>query len=525
MRKRVAVVAAGVLLFVAALLVVARFVDHQRGVSLADEHVDDTAAAVTTLARGYGATHVVLHAPDGTIRATAAELGLSVDEAATRRAVQEARDAGPMSWLRGLVHERSAALVVRVNTDITRSLLRARDPSHRVDPVEPSLVGTMDGIEIRPGKPGRGLDTGEVADALQAGARHAKDAVEVDVEPVPLPPRFTRAQAARLATRARRLTAEPLAVRAADASAEIGIKTLRSWIRSTDDLELSLDPDNVQRDLAKAMPEADVDPVDAAVRIDAGRPVVVPGHTGTRCCTDAAPDRVLAALEQRPRGDLVLPIAVRQPDRTTEEANSLQIAEVVGTFTTRHPRGQPRVVNIHRIADIVDGTIIEPGKRLSINTLVGERTTDKGFVLGGTIVQGSFTETVGGGVSQFATTLFNAAFFAGLDVPVYQSHSIYITRYPYGREATLSWPSPDLVISNTTPYGVLVDATYTSSSITVTLWSTKYVSGEQTAQTEAPVGNCKRVTTERTRTYVDGRVEVDRFRATYRPEEGVKCEA
>ena len=53
-------------------------------------------------------------------------------------------------------------------------------------------------------------------------------------------------------------------------------------------------------------------------------------------------------------------------------------------------------------------------------------------------------EAVGGGISQFATTLFNAAFFAGLDIPEYQSHSIYITRYPYGREATLSYPAPDL---------------------------------------------------------------------------------
>lgn len=523
MRKRVAVIVAGLLLVFAALLLVARIVDDRRGVSLAGEHVEDTAAAVDALARGYGATPVVIHAPGGDIRATAAELGMSVDEAATRRAVQEARDAGPVSWLRGLVHRRSAAVHVRVNVDVTRSLLRTRDPSRRRDPVEPSVIGTADGIEVRSGKPGRGLDAVEVAEEMRAGARHAKDTVEVDVEPVPLAPRFTRLQATRLAAHARRLTSEPLSVRAANATAEIERKTLRSWIRSTDDLELRLDADRVQHDLAEAMPEADVDPVDATVRIEAGTPVVVPGQTGTRCCTDAAPDRVLAALEHRPTSTLTLPVAVRQPDRTTDEAESLRIAEVIGAFTTRHPRGQPRVVNIHRIADIVNGTIIEPGKRLSVNKHVGERTTEKGFVPGGTIVDGSFTDTIGGGVSQFATTLFNAAFFGGLDMPVYRSHSIYISRYPFGREATLSWPTPDLVISNTTPYGVLVDVTYTSSSITVTLWSTRHAIGEQTNQTQAPAGNCTRVTTERTRTYGDGKVKVDRFYATYRPEEGVKC--
>jgi vancomycin resistance protein YoaR len=108
-------------------------------------------------------------------------------------------------------------------------------------------------------------------------------------------------------------------------------------------------------------------------------------------------------------------------------------------------------------------------------------------------------------------------------MPTYQAHSIYISRYPYGREATLSWTKPDLVISNTTPYGVLIDTSYTSTSLTVTLWSTKYATGAQTAQSEAPLGNCKRVTTERTRTYVDGHTKVDHVYATYRPAEGVKC--
>ena len=142
---------------------------------------------------------------------------------------------------------------------------------------------------------------------------------------------------------------------------------------------------------------------------------------------------------------------------------------------------------------------------------------------GGVIQDGVFEASVGGGISQFATTLFNAAFFGGLDFDEYQSHSIYIPRYPYGREATLSFPKPDLVIKNTTPYGVLIWPTYTGSSITVTLYSTRYATGEQTGQSTSPAGACRRVTTERTRTYVDGHTEVDSVFATYRPAEGVDC--
>ena len=148
---------------------------------------------------------------------------------------------------------------------------------------------------------------------------------------------------------------------------------------------------------------------------------------------------------------------------------------------------------------------------------------------------------MGGGVSQFATTMFNAAFFAGLDIPTYAMHGLYISRYPYGREATLSFPSPDLRVRNTTPYGVLIWPTYTGSSITVTLYSTKYLtSSEQTNQTrtekeskppadapkdpppESP-GPCVAVTTERTRVYLDGRSVVDRFSGLYAPAEGWSC--
>ncbi len=140
------------------------------------------------------------------------------------------------------------------------------------------------------------------------------------------------------------------------------------------------------------------------------------------------------------------------------------------------------------------------------------------------IYEGTHNEDVGGGVSQFATTLFNAAFFGGLDFKAYQSHSQYISRYPYGREATVSWEKPDLVIKNTTPYGIMIDTSYTDTSLTVRLISTPYVKGEQTAQSEEPKGPCKRVTTERTRTYLsDNHTDVDKVYAMYQNQDGVKC--
>jgi vancomycin resistance protein YoaR len=220
-----------------------------------------------------------------------------------------------------------------------------------------------------------------------------------------------------------------------------------------------------------------------------------------------------------------LPMKEIPPAMSTEQLEALGLKEVVSSFTTRHPSGQPRVTNIHRMADLVRGTIIRPGQTLSINELVGKRTIENGFVAAPAISDGLLADEVGGGISQFATTLFNAAFFAGLDYGQYQSHSLAISRYPYGREATLGFPAPDLQIRNTTPYGILIWPSYTNSSITVTLFSTKYfASVEQTGQTTGTSGVCTTVRTERTRVYLDGNETVDYVRARYRPSEGINCD-
>ncbi|MCU1487953.1 MAG: Vancomycin B-type resistance protein VanW [Actinomycetia bacterium] len=510
-----------VVLAVVALVGVAYAVDRSRGVALAGREV--TPNVIDEVAAGYGDTKVVVHTPDGDLHSTAAELGITVDVAATRTAADDAMGGSPIDWVRGLTSRRTAPLIVVSEAERMRSTIRAKDPTKRTDAVEPSVEGDAGEITVKEGKPGEGLHPTTVADALRDAARSGGDTIEADVEPEPLAPEHTMAEAERVAAQARRVTAEPLDVRAGTATATIGSKTLRSWVRSDDDLHLALDDDAVLGELADALAAAKMPATDASIHIEGGSPVIVRGTQGTACCTDEAPERILAAILHRPTSAVTLPVKTTDPDRTTADIETLKIVEPIGTFTTRHPAGQPRVTNIHRIADLIDGTLIGPGGRFSVNDKVGERTTDKGFVTDHSIADGVFVDTVGGGISQFATTLFNASFFAGLDIPEYQAHSIYISRYPYGREATLSWPKPDLVIHNTTPYGVLIDTSYTGTSLTVTLWSTKYAEGKQTAQSQAPAGNCTRVSTERTRTYVDGHTSIDHFGARYRPKEGVQC--
>lgn len=160
--------------------------------------------------------------------------------------------------------------------------------------------------------------------------------------------------------------------------------------------------------------------------------------------------------------------------RTTEppvvsEDEARRVDSVIGTFTTRYEPGQPRVRNIRRMARAVDGTVIAAGAQFSLNGVAGPRTREKGYVPAPFIADGRIVPSVGGGVSQFSTTLYNAAYFAGLQLDSSQSHSLYIDRYPPGREATLDFDSIDLRWTNDTRAPVVVEASSTDTSVTVTL--------------------------------------------------------
>ncbi|MGH8983118.1 MAG: VanW family protein, partial [Acidimicrobiia bacterium] len=159
---------------------------------------------------------------------------------------------------------------------------------------------------------------------------------------------------------------------------------------------------------------------------------------------------------------------------TTEAAQALNITELVSEFTTNHAAGQPRVHNIHRAADIVNNTLVLPGETFSLNDTLGSRDCANGWVAAGAFsTQDGFYEECGGGVSQFSTTLFNATFFGGYEDVAHTPHTIYISRYPMGREATLNYGSIDNEFKNNSSSGVLIKTSYTDASITVSYYGNR----------------------------------------------------
>jgi vancomycin resistance protein YoaR len=163
----------------------------------------------------------------------------------------------------------------------------------------------------------------------------------------------------------------------------------------------------------------------------------------------------------------------REPDLTTAKARALGIREKLVSFTTdMGVSSSNRIHNVQLMADYIDGTVIEPGETFSFNRVVGPRTPERGFLEGQMIVGSLVLPSIGGGVCQTATTLFNDAFELGLPIVERHNHSLYISHYPLGRDATVSWGGPDLVFRNDMAHGLLIKSSYTSSTLTFTFYGT-----------------------------------------------------
>jgi vancomycin resistance protein YoaR len=243
----------------------------------------------------------------------------------------------------------------------------------------------------------------------------------------------------------------------------------------------ALDDKALLRAMKRAMKNFSLRPRDATVKLVGGRPKVIHGKSGVTFEPEDVTSRFLSVVVRKGKNrTLSVDSVVDRPDFTTKEARALRIEEVVSSFTTYYPHAEYRNVNLGRAAELVSGTVLKPGETFSLNDTVGERTEENGFTRGFIISDGVYKEDFGGGVSQVATTLFNAAFFAGLEDVEHKPHSFYIDRYPIGREATVAWGAVDLKFRNDTPYGILIQAWIDPSSpagsgaMNVAMWSTDY---------------------------------------------------
>ena len=196
----------------------------------------------------------------------------------------------------------------------------------------------------------------------------------------------------------------------------------------------------------------------------------MPARTGVALDVPRSASRILAAAE-RPTGRVAaLAISSAQPQLTTAQAQALGITGTVATYSTVYGGDPNRIHNVQLVAHLVDHKLIAPGSTFSFNGATGERSAAKGFLEAPVIINGELQTGLGGGVCQVSTTVFNAAYEAGLPITARTNHALYISHYPLGRDATVNYPDTDLKFVNDTGHWLLLRTFVGSYSLTVALY-------------------------------------------------------
>ncbi|MFN8173179.1 MAG: VanW family protein [Candidatus Nanopelagicales bacterium] len=449
------------------------------GVAIGGMTEDEAASAVEDAIGPTVTKKLKVTAGDQTFTIKAADAGLSLDAAASV-APAFGHTWNPISLLGRLgPNGDQLPAVVTVDDAAMAAELQTIADAITVPAVEPAVEVDKGAVTVTPGTPGESLDVDATSAALAAAAARPRAPVAAVVATVEPTVNEEAAQTAgRLATAA---IAGPVTVTAGTVTADIPAKAVGralSFTASDGALVPSLDGAILHKSIAKELKPIEVKGRDASFKIRRGTVKVVKSKVGEGVSDDELAAAVAGVLD-KPAGQRSVTVSVgtREPDLTTEEAKALGIHERLSTFTQYFPYAAYRLQNIGQAARRVNGTLLQPGQTFSMNDTIKERTKKNGYTEGFVVGEGGvFAEALGGGVSTATTATWTAAFFAGMERVQTVAHSIYISRYKPGLEATVAWGIFDMKFKNPYDKAVFITASATGTSVTVSFWGTRVYS-------------------------------------------------
>ena len=444
------------------------------------------------LVAAIDAQTVQLSGPRRTYTVRAPQAGLVIDaEASAERAYASGRSGigavldGPLDLFRDPELE---PIYEPVDSKrLARTVDRIADQADR-DPFVGALSIDRETLEVTTKQPEAGVRVrrGHTRDDLLEAFRAGDASIEIPVQQQSAP---SPSEVQAVAREAERYLRRPLRIRTIGNPAEFKPRQMAGVlaIESTGDgIRLGADADRVEPLVTRFADRRDRPARDAGLDTPSQPPVtlteqgdlswrpkpdvasVTRARDGRRIRREQAVDTTIGAVRNGEHRVRFTSERV-EPNVTSDVAESA--TSLLGTFTTSYSCCEPRVANIQRMAATVDGTVIGPGEQFSLNGIAGERTKANGYKPAPTIGEGNeLIDTVGGGVSQFSTTTYNAAYFAGLQIDAHTPHSFYISRYPPGRESTLNFGSIDLLWTNDTKAPVEVRSSASDTSVTVSIY-------------------------------------------------------
>ncbi|MFL6151416.1 MAG: VanW family protein [Ornithinibacter sp.] len=550
-RRRWPFVVAGALLALAAVFVMAAAWLGDRvprgttvsGVAVGGLSADRASGTLTAALQAAADQPVVLTSTAGRVSIAPKVLGLHVDVPATVDGLVGFSLSPATMWAH-VAGGSERPVAVQVDEKAFTAAVEKSRATLDAEPVEGSISLKGGTVTVRRPETGSTTHAERTADAVRRAWPGDRT---LEVVAVPVPPKVTTQELDRVREEfADVAVSGPVTVTANGRTFAVAPKAFAPAVVLAPDASGRITPRADRTKLAAVVHAAagkagvEVEAKDAVVTFAGRTPTVHPHVPGVELDDASLTEQVWKAISTTTRTATVA-TRTTAPALTTAVAKATLPKGRISSFTTRFPAGQPRVHNIELASKLINGTYIPPGGQFSMNGILGERTKAKGYIEAGIIRGGRAAKSYGGGISQVSTTIFNAAFFSGMRLDAWTPHYYYISRYPEGREATISWPDLHNKFTNTTDGGVLIQVSTTRSSITVSFWGTKKydVTATKSARydvvqprkfsdpgpdclDQSPVPGFK-VDVGRIMKQGGKVVKTEKFTTNYRPEDDVTC--
>ncbi|AEG43719.1 VanW family protein [Isoptericola variabilis] len=502
--------------------------------------------AVAALERGLGpraAEPITLTAGDASSTVDPADAGLAFDAQGTV-ADLTGFSLSPARLWDHLVGAEEVPPAVEVSRGTLDATLEGVAESLRAEPVD-GTVTFADGEPVAtPSEDGTEVVVEEAADAVTSSWLVRPGPVELPTRPVP--PQVDQGATDAALAQAEKIVSAPVRVSVGGQNPELPERVLAeatSFVPADGALEPQFDGDLLTTAIVDRTNDLLSEPDDAHFEFSGGKPVIVGGEPGTTLDPEEVSQAVGAAALGDERATEVATVQ-KDPETTRQALEELGVKEVVASFSTPLTSEPIRTKNLVRGAQLVTGTLVEPGETFSLLEALSPITLENGYFAAGVVSNGVHTEGVGGGLSQMATTVYNAGYFAGFDDVEHRPHSYWFSRYPAGREATIYVGALDVKFRNDTPYGALMQSWVSGGQVHVAIWSTKYYevrtsdSGKRDVVPTTtvhrsepdcepyPAGNDGFSITNYRKVYRDGELVKDEsYSWTYKPDNGIVCDA
>lgn len=238
-------------------------------------------------------------------------------------------------------------------------------------------------------------------------------------------------------------------------------------------LEFSISKEKLRGVLDNITREVRVPPRDARIVITPGDTVeIVESSAGTGVDLDAAYNDLQDIIREDEEPYIRLGLIEVQPAQTTEDIVNLRVNGLIARFTTNFDiKKTNRVYNIRVAAAALDGLILKPGEEFSFNKVVGPRSQEAGYKLAPTILNREFIDSLGGGVCQVSTTLYNTLLLADIDILERSSHSLVVAYVPLGQDAAVAYGGKDLRFRNNLSSAIVIKTSVSAGSLTFKLFA------------------------------------------------------